>query len=25
MRGYETTAAQPVVHYLVRWAATPGV
>jgi uncharacterized protein len=25
MRGYETTAAQAVVHYLVRWAATPGV
>ncbi len=25
MRGYESTAAQAVVHYLVRWAATPGV
>ncbi len=25
MRGYETTTAQAVVHYLVRWAATPGV
>ena len=25
MRGYETTASQAVVHYLVRWAATPGV
>jgi hypothetical protein len=25
MRGYEATAAQAVVHYLVRWAATPGV
>ena len=25
MRGYEATTAQAVVHYLVRWAATPGV
>lgn len=25
MRGYEATASQAVVHYLVRWAATPGV
>jgi uncharacterized protein len=25
MRGYEVTASQAVVHYLVRWAATPGV
>ncbi len=25
MRGYESTAAQAVVHYLVRWAETPGV
>ncbi len=25
MRGYETTTAQAVVHYLVRWAETPGV
>jgi len=25
MRGYESTAAQAVVHYRVRWAATPGV
>jgi alpha/beta superfamily hydrolase len=25
MRGYETTASQAVVHYLIRWAATPGV
>ncbi|HEX8981614.1 MAG TPA: alpha/beta fold hydrolase [Ktedonobacterales bacterium] len=25
MRGYETTASQAVVHYLLRWASTPGV
>jgi alpha/beta superfamily hydrolase len=25
MRGYEETASQAVVHYLVRWANTPGV
>ncbi len=25
MRGHEATASQAVVHYLVRWAATPGV
>lgn len=25
MRGYEATASQAVVHYLVRWASTPGV
>lgn len=25
MRGYEETTSQAVVHYLVRWAAAPGV
>lgn len=25
MRGYEATVSQAVVHYLVRWASTPGV